>query len=115
MKAFLVRLNGKRVCKAGIGPHGVLNAIVNWVGGGSPHTLKGELFLHVGGLDSRTDEHLRYAVPKLKVGDTVTVKIIEADRVDPEARRFKSERPKKSRMPRRAAARRGSRSGKQRS
>jgi hypothetical protein len=93
MKAFVVRLNGKRLCTAGVGPHGVLTTIVNWVGSGSPHTLEGDLFLHVGGLDSRTDEHVRYAAPKLNVGDTVTVKIVETDRVDTETKRYRSDLP----------------------
>jgi hypothetical protein len=87
MKAFLVRLNGKRLCTAGIGPNGVLTAIINWVGGGSRRSGDGHFGFHVGGLDSRTGEHIDYKTPERKVGDKVTVEIIEADQVDPETRR----------------------------
>jgi hypothetical protein len=88
VKAFLVRLNGKRLCTAGIGPNGVLTAIVHWVGGGSRRTAEGDFGFHVGGLDSRTGEHVDYETPTLKVGDKVTVEIVEAEKVDPETRRY---------------------------
>jgi hypothetical protein len=88
VKAFLVRLNGKRLCTAGVGPNGVLTAIVDWVGGGPRRTADGHFGFHVGGLDSRTGEHLDYEAPELKVGDKVTVELIEADHVDPEAKRY---------------------------
>jgi hypothetical protein len=87
VKAFLVHLNGKRLCTAGIGPCGVLSAIVNWVGG-TPHAMEGLFHFHVGGLDSRTGEHIDYEMPELKVGDTVTVEIVDADQVDPETGRY---------------------------
>src|SRR3989442_985543 len=58
MKAFLVRVNGKRLCKAGIGPNGVLAAIVNWVGGGPRRSRHGHFTFHLGGLDSRSGEHV---------------------------------------------------------
>lgn len=91
MKAFLVRLNGKRLCTAGIGPNGVLTVSLYWVGGGSRRTAEGHFGFHVGGLDSRTDEHVDYATPDVKVGDKVTVEIIETDRVDPETKRYVSD------------------------
>lgn len=92
MKAFAVFVNGKRVCTAGIGPNGVLSTIITWAGGGSRRTAAGFFSLHVGGLDSRTDEHVRWQVPEVKVGDEVTVKILEAARVNPEHSRCKAER-----------------------
>ena len=57
MKALEVFINGHRVCLAGVGDDGVLNAIVNWVGGPDRDQ---DFFLQVGGLDSRADEHLRW-------------------------------------------------------
>lgn len=87
MKAFLVRLNGKRLCTAGVGPNGVLTAIVNWVGGGPRRDAEGHFGFHVGGLDSRTGEHVEYETPGLKVGDKVTVEIIEVNQVDRETER----------------------------
>jgi hypothetical protein len=88
VKAFVVRLNGKRLCTAGIGPNGVLTAIVNWVGGGSRRTAQGHFGFHVWGLDSRSGEHIEYGTPELKVGDKVTVELIEADQVDHETKRY---------------------------
>jgi hypothetical protein len=88
VKAFVVRVNGKRLCIAGVGPNGVLSAIVNWVGGGRRRDADGEFVFHVGGLDSRTGEHLNYTTPQLQVGDKVSVELVEADVVDPEAKRY---------------------------
>lgn len=89
MKAFLVSVNGKRLWTAGVGPDGVLTTIVNWVGGGSRRTADGAFHFHVGGLDNRTGEHVDWETPGLGVGDTVTVEIIEAERVDLESIRSK--------------------------
>ena len=91
MRAFVVRLNGKRLCTAGIGRNGVLTAIVNWVNGSPRGDREDHFFFHVGGLDSSTDEHVTYDVPELKVGDTVTVRIVETERIDPETKRYKAD------------------------
>jgi hypothetical protein len=87
MKAFVVSVNGRRLRTAGIGPNGVLTAIVDWVGSGPKRDAGGHFGFHVGGLDSRTGERVDWTTPQLKVGDSVTVKIVEAEEVDPEARR----------------------------
>ena len=92
MKAFMVSVNGRHVCTAGIGPDGLLSTILNWVGGGPRRDAEGHFRLHVGALDSRTNEHVRWHTPDMKVGDEVTIRIIEADQVDPEDRREKAQR-----------------------
>jgi len=92
LKAYVVKVNGKRLCTAGVGPDGVLVVSISWVGGGPRHSAKGEFHFHVGGLDTRTDEHIRYKTPRLKVGDRVLVKIIEAERFDQEADRYEVDR-----------------------
>jgi hypothetical protein len=66
----------------------VLTAVVNWVGGGSRRDSEGRFGFHVGGLDSRTGEHLDYTTPQLRIGDKVSVEIVETEVVDPEAKRF---------------------------
>jgi hypothetical protein len=39
--------------------------------------------LGIGGLDTRTDEHIRWPdPPEIKVGDTITVEVVETDTVD---------------------------------
>jgi hypothetical protein len=92
MKAFAVFVNGQQVCTAGIGPDGVLTAILDWVGGGPRQTPEGLFGLHVGGLDSQTDEHVDWSVPEVGVGDEVTIRIVETEDIDPEARRRKADR-----------------------
>jgi hypothetical protein len=90
MKAFVVHRNGEQLCTAGIGTDGVLSAIVNWVSRGN----EGEFHMHVGGLDTSTDEHVRWRVPEIGIGDEITIRIVEADTVDQPVQRFKrSEAP----------------------
>lgn len=81
MLAFVVRLNGVRVCTIGVGDDGVLNSSVTWVGGGP--NAHPEPYLEVSALDGRTGDHLRWGDPTdLKLGDTVTIQVIETDSVD---------------------------------
>jgi hypothetical protein len=91
MKAFRIFVNGEQVCTAGIGPNGVLVTCVNWVG----HNTEGHLDFRVGGLDSRTDEHADWSVPPIRVGDEVSILVVETDEVDPEAKRHKAQRDKR--------------------
>jgi hypothetical protein len=81
--ALRVSVNGKRICTAWVGPDGVIDAIIGW--GGKPGTLlpANGLRLSVGGIDSPAWEHVNWRTPKLKVGDVVTVEIVEADAADP--------------------------------
>ena len=90
MKAFEVFINGHRFCLAGVGNDGVLNAIINWVGGPA---REDELFLHVGGLDCSTDEHLRWKATTIGVGAEILIKVVEAPFVDLPDERIRSERP----------------------
>jgi hypothetical protein len=85
MRAFKVEVNGKRICVAGVGTNGVLSAITNC--GGSP-ARRGDLFLHVGGLFSETDEYATWTLLKLKVGDRIVLKVVETDSVDKPRERY---------------------------
>ena len=87
MRAFEVRLNGKRLCVAGIDGDCVLNVIVNHVLGHG----RNELWLTVGGLISATEEHVRWKVPHLKLGDKVALRIVETDLVDKPVERFRTD------------------------
>jgi hypothetical protein len=78
MRAFQVYINGKRVCLAGIGDHGVLTAIASWVVAPEREAMK----LTVGGLISPTMEHLNWTGRHLRVGDEIKIKIIERTSVD---------------------------------
>jgi hypothetical protein len=84
MRAFKVYLNGKKLCQAGIGDHGVLSAIVTWVAGDDG----GDLFMEVGGLVSPIQEHVHWISQKpLSIGDEIQVKIVETASVDKPAKR----------------------------
>src|SRR5580700_5668301 len=85
MRAFDVRLNGKRLCIAGVGDNGVLNTMVDHVAGFG----RDEVSLRVGGLVSTTEEHVTWRRLQLKVGDEVTVRIVEADSVDKPRSRYR--------------------------
>jgi hypothetical protein len=84
--AFRVSVNGEHVCTAGIGPKGSLHVIVSW-SGGSSRGADGRLHMMVGGLDTSADEHVRWGVPKLEVGDRITVEVIRTETVDPTSMR----------------------------
>jgi len=78
MRAFDVRLNGKRACVAGVGRDGVVSVIVDHVAGNGGQRLH----LTVGGLRSDPDEYVTWKSTPLRVGDEVRLKIIEVDSVD---------------------------------
>lgn len=73
MIAFEVSVNGDKKCTAGVGAKDGLNVIIS-----GPRLPD----LHVGGLSG--EEHLRWLKPgfELKVGDEVTVRVVETDVVD---------------------------------
>jgi len=79
MKAFEVHLNNRRLCVGGIGEHGVLTAIVDYVVGSN----RDEIALSVGGLVTPKEEHVRWVErQKLVLGDEILVKVVEIDTVD---------------------------------
>jgi len=90
VKAFVVSVNGRKVCTAGIGPDGVLSTILHWVGGGPRRPPEGTFGFRVGGLDSRTNEHVDWDTPAVNVGDLICIHIVETEDVDPECRRESS-------------------------
>jgi len=79
------KLNGKRLCVAGIGDDGVLNTMVDYVVDQSGSRLH----LRVGGLSSPTEEHATWRTLALKVGDKVAVTIIETNSVDKPTKRYR--------------------------
>lgn len=79
MIALQVSVDGVHVCTSGIGDDGVLTTGVTWVGSGG----EGSHDLHIGGLDSRTDEHVQWEAPPVGVGSTVQIRVIESATADP--------------------------------
>lgn len=97
MICFEVELNGKRLCRAGVGESGVLSSIVSWVGG-SPRapdrrgrTRAGIVRLSVGGLlGSDPDEaqvHPQWVERLIRPGDTVSISVVQAAAADPYRRK----------------------------
>jgi len=95
MIAFELSLNGRKICTAGVGDHGVLSAHVTWVRrkGRETRSKKAgdeeeELTTTIGGLISRTGEHVDWFEPlAVKAGDEVGIKVVKADSVDQPASR----------------------------
>jgi len=94
MHTFEVYLNKKRLCIAGIDADCVLSTVVNYV------NLKTErLHLHVGGLNTLTDEHVRWQDRNLRVGDEIRIRIANRKRADIPVKLFPSGSIKGTRSP----------------
>ena len=108
MPVFHVYLNGKKVSTAGVGDLGVLAAHVTWVRRKGQETLakkpdsaEEEITLHVGGLISPTEEHVRWLNRNLKIGDEVRITIAEAAQVERPRSRERRDRAKELRSQKR--------------
>ena len=96
MPVFRIYLNCKKMTTAGVGADGVLGAHVSWVRHSQEvvkkHGLPAEeLNLHVGGLVSAANEHLRWLDHKLEVGDEVKIKVMADAPVDPPLSRTRAD------------------------
>ncbi len=90
MLAFEVYINGKKKCTAGIRGPGVLTATLCWVFRESGSRRKRQqLKLGVSGLISRSDEHPQWLQRDLQRRDEVTIRIIEATKVDKPKKRLR--------------------------
>jgi hypothetical protein len=80
MKAFVVFVNGQRICTIGLKRNNTRGVGLHWIGG-----PEGLVFLHAGGMDDR--EHVDWEMPDVGVGDEVTVRVVECNETDPPSRR----------------------------
>jgi hypothetical protein len=88
MVAFVVSVNGRRLCCFGVGSSGVLGAHVSWF---MRPGQTGNGDLRVGGLDTAASEHVEWIGPvEVQVGDTVTIQVVEVDIVDPPTDRYRA-------------------------
>jgi hypothetical protein len=72
MPAFVISVNGKKVCSVGLTSENVRTIDIMWAG--DPKKVEGDLIcFHVGGPDE--NDNLRWSVPQLEVGDEITIKI----------------------------------------
>ena len=99
MIAFDVFLNRKKLARAGMGPDGVLTAMVTWVrrrssrpNGKRPQPQwERDLSFSLAGYRStngEVGEHFKWEKRQLKPGDVLTIKVIAAVRVDEPRRRI---------------------------
>ena len=94
MIAFEISIDGQRRCTAGVGDLGVLSVITSWVRRPSQNAGAGdvrgeqfeeELTLDVGGLMHDSDGanvNLKWLDQSLRVGQSMTVKVVNAATVD---------------------------------
>ncbi len=102
MLALQVWVNGKKRCTAGIGEAGVLSSILTMnrrrrespSQSGKTEWGNWAITLDVGGLSSTPDqreaEHVHWIGEPLKVGDRVSVRIVEVKRVDAPGKRYRA-------------------------
>lgn len=85
MPGFEVFVNGERVCMAGIESALVLSVGIAWT-----HRNPEMIHFNLGGLSSVDPrEHIGWNTPQLKVGDEVTIRLVEGSRCDePDTRRL---------------------------
>jgi hypothetical protein len=81
MRGMEVHLNGNKLCTAGIGRDGVLNTTLNVVSREGEYDME----MRIGGLEN--NEFLNWSTLGLRLGDEITVRIIETDSIDPPAER----------------------------
>ena len=96
MIAFKLSINGEYICTAGFPAFGVLSAIITWVrrkpeNGRDGQTMEEELTAELGGLDSETREHVKWWSQRLRVGDRVSIEVVEAKRADKPRRRYRDD------------------------
>ncbi|MGH7518997.1 MAG: hypothetical protein ACREOC_16285 [Gemmatimonadales bacterium] len=95
MIAFEISIDGQRKCTAGVPDVGVASVIANWVRRASrdptsgqpiPGRFEEELTLDVGGLSHDPDGgsvHLKWLQQPLKLGQRITLAIVETEEADP--------------------------------
>ena len=90
MIGFAIAANDRRIRTVGVGADGVVSLNVMWMGRPNEPDY---LWLDISGLDCRAYENVRWLAPKLKVGDTISIKIVETSAVDPPTTRTKAKLP----------------------
>jgi hypothetical protein len=103
MICFDVGVNGSRVCRAGVEPRGVLHACAGWVHRPNEQAVPSasqrmRMSLDVGGMAFRGGDaydYFRWRGRRLRLGDEVTIRVVEARSADRAASR-KRDRPVRS-------------------
>lgn len=96
MIAFKLSINGEYICTAGVRAFGVLSAIITWMrrkaeNGRDGKTIEEELTAELSGLDGESKEHLKWWSQRLRVGDKLSIEVVEAKRADKPKRRYRDD------------------------
>jgi hypothetical protein len=85
MIAYQICVNGKRVATAGL-RQGVVSAIANWVFIPSDLSKDPDKDWHasfsLAALDDVTSEHLKWCRHDFRIGDEISIKLVETDQID---------------------------------
>jgi len=85
MLAFQITINGKHIATAGV-QQGVVSAIANWVclpwGDSTPSVEDWHAGFSVGAIDEQTSENLKWLRHDVRLGDEISIKLVETDTVD---------------------------------
>ena len=76
MRAYQIFLNGERLCTAGIGKHGYIQAYVTYL------SERNETYLDIIGCLASKKLYVRWARRPLRTGDEVRVKIVDKKTAD---------------------------------
>lgn len=94
---FQLLINGEPKIISGIESHGVMVATVSWAGNAHKEItreiqthpgfnkkewLADDIRMHLGGLDSETEEHITWLTQDLQPGDEVTIRVLPAGECD---------------------------------
>ena len=103
MIAFEIAIDGQRACTAGVGEQGVATVMASWVhrpdydpdsGDPIPGRFAEELTLEAAGMVHDPDGasvHLRWLRQPLRVGQQVTITVVDTDHVDAPERRKRAD------------------------
>jgi hypothetical protein len=83
MKAFEVFVNGVRACTAGVAHDGVVSVIAHHFAGCGHDDSR----LGAAALDVTNREYLHWDCPSLSLGDEITIRLVETQKVDVPARK----------------------------
>ncbi len=95
MIAFEIRLNGEKVCLAGIGEHGVMSQHLSWSqrapkADSNEKPERAKPHFHIGGLVNQ--EHIDWIRHQdVEIGDEVTIRIVEVESADEPTHRERAE------------------------
>jgi hypothetical protein len=113
MIAFEIAIDGRTMCTAGVGDEGVMSVIATWVrrpardpetGEPLPGRFAEELTLDAGGLTHDLDGaavQVRWLRQSLRVGQRITLTIVEAAEADPPRTRDRTDPTEAERQKRR--------------